>query len=333
MTNWLSLSKFEQVDLFNQISVQTGLPAYAIEKDAWVTLILRILFTSEISEHIIFKGGTSLSKAYGLIERFSEDIDLSIDRVYLGFKGDLSKGQIRKLRRKSHEFSLNQLPMILQSALSNYGISQTHYEIIVPNIKISDKDPEIVHINYKSVFETQSYLQSKVLLELGARSLIEPFENKTIQSIIDITYPDKFFSEEEFIAKTVVFNKTFLEKLILLHEEFQKPIERIRYNRMSRHLYDIVQIINNKDSNILLNNQELFNNICLHREKFTPIKNINYQTLSLSDLNFLPPTDFMDLYRKDYKEMQTNMIYGSSPKFSELIAQLNLFKNKLATSR
>jgi len=122
MSNWLSLDIEQQVDLFTQAGAVTGLPPFAIEKDAWVTLVLRMFFISELSEHIIFKGGTSLSKVYGLIKRFSEDVDLAIDREYLGYKGMLTKGEIRKLRRASHDFSLNQIPEILHAHLDAYGI-------------------------------------------------------------------------------------------------------------------------------------------------------------------------------------------------------------------
>ncbi|MDZ7765640.1 MAG: nucleotidyl transferase AbiEii/AbiGii toxin family protein [Melioribacteraceae bacterium] len=99
MTNWLTLNKKDQINLFNQVSFENRASPFAIEKDAWVTLVLRMLFDSELNQHIVFKGGTSLSKCYNLIERFSEDIDFSIDKSYLGFEENLSKGEIRKLRR------------------------------------------------------------------------------------------------------------------------------------------------------------------------------------------------------------------------------------------
>jgi len=327
ITNWLSLSKQQQIDLINQTGSQTGLPPYAIEKDAWVTLVLRMLFRSEICPYLVFKGGTSLSKAYNLIERFSEDIDLAISRDYLGFGGELSRGQIRKLRRKSHDFSANAFPQILQNQLSEYGIEEQLYEITVPNIKISDQDPEIVHVNYKSVFEEESYLQSRVLIEISARSLMEPFESKIIQSLIDQNNENTDFSEETFSVNTVIPEKTFLEKLILLHEEFQKPKEKIRYHRMSRHLYDIGQIINTEYGKKAIENRILFENILGHREMFTPVKTVDYKKLTLKSLSFLPPDDFLDLYRIDYREIQTNLIYGESLKFNKLIEQLISFKN------
>ncbi len=322
MNNWLSLSKEDQIELFSNISTKTGLQPFSIEKDAWVSLVLRILFSSEIGDHIIFKGGTSLSKVYNLIERFSEDIDFSIDRKYLGFDGELTKGQIRKLRRASHKFSAEVLPDILKKSFARYGVDEDLFNIEVPNVKVSDQDPEIIHVNYYSVFEEDSYLQSRVLIEMGARSLTEPMEIKSIKSIIDLHYPESEFTEGSFNVQAVSPEKTLLEKMILLHEEFQKEYDKIRYHRMSRHLYDIYQIIKTEYGNRTLKDSQLFTNICAHREKLTPVKNVDYKELTINTLKFTPPIKFMDLYRADYKEMQTTMIFGESPNFEKLIADI-----------
>jgi len=220
MSNWLSLDRRQQIDYFSQAHEESGLPPFAIEKDAWVTLVLRMLFASELSEHIVFKGGTSLSKVYGLIKRFSEDVDLAIDRSFFGYEGMLSKGKIRKLRRASHDFSLNKMPDILRAQLEVYGIDPDLYEIKVPNTEVSDQDPEIIYISYESVFAEESYLPDRVQIEIGARSLNEPFSTSNIRSIIDETFPDAGFKEEYFEVKAITPEKTFLEKMILLHEEF-----------------------------------------------------------------------------------------------------------------
>jgi len=320
--NWLNLSKQQQIDIFNQASAQTGLPSFAIEKDAWVTLVLRMLFSSELSPHIVFKGGTSLSKVYGLIERFSEDIDLSLNREYLGFGDDLSEGKIRKLRRASHSFSLNTLPDILEKQFDHYGIDGSLYDISVPNKKISDQDPEVVHINYESVFEEETYLESRVLIEIGARALNEPFEEKEIQAIIDEQFPESEFSDNPFPVKTIVPQKTFLEKMILLHEEFCKPTEKIKYKGMSRHLYDIDQIAGTEYGKRAIKDEVLFRNICNHRAQFTPIKVVDYDKLNIADLNFIPPENFIKQYKDDYAEMRDSMIYGDSLPFSELVNKL-----------
>jgi len=322
MTNWLNLPKQQQVDLLNQLSVRTGIQAQAIEKDAWVTLILRMIFNSQIEQHLVFKGGTSLSKAYWLIERFSEDIDIAINREYLGFNGDLTKAEIRKLRRKSHDFVSNEMLDILARQLNEYRIDSSLYQIIVENTKISDQDPETIKIKYQSVFEELPYLQNRVLIELGARSLLEPYSKTKINSIIDEHYPESIFTEKEFSVRTVIPEKTFLEKMILLHEEFQKPIEKIRHERMSRHLYDIGQIIKTEFGKRAIRDTELFNSIIEHRKKFTFVKSADYKNLSFEKLKIVPPKEFYKLYKKDYAEMQESMIYGESLAFDKLIEMI-----------
>ena len=104
MNEWLKLSKKRRVEILEQVNNRLGLPIQAVEKDWWVTMVLKAVFSSSFAEHFVFKGGTSLSKAYHLIDRFSEDIDLAIDRKFLGFDGELSKTQIKKLRKASGIF-------------------------------------------------------------------------------------------------------------------------------------------------------------------------------------------------------------------------------------
>lgn len=324
MNNWLTLSKEDQVELFTQVGVRMNLPPQAIEKDAWVTLMIRMIFNSELASQFIFKGGTSLSKAFNLIQRFSEDIDLSIDRSYLGFNGELTKGEIRKLRRACHTFVSEKLTSILTSELNSYGIDKSLYNILVENEKISDQDPETIQVNYQSVFEEVSYLPKRVLIEVSARSLREPFQDVKINSFIDQQYPEMDFVEPLFKVQATNPQKTFLEKLILLHEEFEKPADKIRHLRMSRHFYDIGQILDSKYGLDALQDTELFKNIVEHRKVLTPVKTTNYATLSLETLNISPLEGQLKKYRSDYKEMQVSMIYGSSDDFDALLEKINM---------
>ena len=322
MNNWLTLPKEEQIQLFTQIGVRTNLPPQAVEKDAWVTLILRMIFNSELANHLIFKGGTSLSKAFNLIERFSEDIDLGIDRNYLGFEGHLSKGQIRKLRRACHTFVSNDLYELLLKQLTDYGIDDNLYEMVVENTQVSDQDPETIKVNYQSLFEDVPYLPKRVLIEVSARSLIEPNQEVVIKSMIDEHYPETDFSEEDFTVNATNPQKTFLEKLILLHEEFQKPKEKIRHLRMSRHFYDIGQILNSDYGVKALKNTTLFESIIAHRRILTPMKTTDYNGLTLKNLNIIPPDELIENYKSDYKEMQDSMIHGESLDFDELLQNI-----------
>ncbi len=322
--NWLNLPENKQKELFEQLSYKTGIVPQAIEKDAWGTLALRMLFTSEIAKHLTFKGGTSLSKVYGLINRFSEDIDISINREFLGFKGDLTKGEIRKLRRKSHDFTLNVMTKIIQTQLTKYQINPNQYEIIVENTKISDQDPETIKINYKSVFREIEYIPQRVLIEIGARSSLEPFETKQVNSIIDENFPDLPISEKPFSVNVIRPEKTLLEKMILLHEEFTKPIEKIRHFRMSRHYYDIAQIIVTDYGKNALQDKKLFGQIIRHREKYTPIKTVDYSKLTIETLKIFPNEKILELYKKDYKQMKESMIYGKKQNFEEILETIKM---------
>ncbi len=211
---------------------------------------------------------------------------------------------------------------ILRKEFKNYNIDNHLFNIEVKNTKISDQDPEIIEIEYKSVFNELPYIKQKVLIEIGARSLLEPVEDKEIKSIISEYYPDNSFDDKAFIVKTISPEKTFLEKLILLHEEFTKPLDKIRYHRMSRHLYDIGEILSTKYGINALKNTKLFDEIIAHRKIFTPIKTVNYSELQIDKLNILPPKDFLKKYEDDYLEMQENMIYGDSMTFKYLINKI-----------
>jgi hypothetical protein len=300
-----------------------GLPPQAIEKDVWVTLMLRMIFTSDHADHFIFKGGTSLSKAFNLINRFSEDIDLGIDRKYLGYEGDLTPGLVRKLRRKCHSYVSGDLKNILENKLIDYGIDPRSYELKVENTQVSDQDPETILVNFKSLFDEVSYLPNNIKIEVSARSLIEPNQKVSIQSWIDQQYPGAAFIGEPFEVIATDPRKTFLEKLILLHEEFQKPSEKIRYYRMSRHFYDLDQLLNSEFGTAALEDKDLFESIIAHRRVLTPVKTTNYDSIELKSLNIIPPAEHLENYKADYKEMRLSMIHGKSLEFISILDRIN----------
>ncbi len=130
MNNWIKIPEKERADILNSVAITTGLPNVAIEKDWWVTMVLRALFSCECAPHIVFKGGTSLSKAWNIIERFSEDIDIAIDRSFFGFEGKLRRKQITSLRRASCSYTKNNLKDELNNKLQEAGING--YSLSIP---------------------------------------------------------------------------------------------------------------------------------------------------------------------------------------------------------
>jgi len=323
MIKFLQIPDTEKRRIYQDVSNKMGLPPQAIEKDVWVTLMLRMIFTSNHANHFIFKGGTSLSKAFNLIDRFSEDIDLGIDRKYLGFDGNLNLGQVRKLRRACHAYVSGDLKNLLENQLSAYGVDTDSYELFVENNQISDQDPETIQVNFKSLFDEVSYLANNIKIEVSARSLIEPNQRVQIQSWIDQQYPGDAFVAAPFEVIATDPRKTFLEKLMLLHEEFQKPTDKIRYYRMSRHFYDLDQLMNSEFGHAAIEDKELFESIIAHRRVLTPVKTTNYDSIELKSLNIIPPTELLENYKADYKEMQTSMIHGKSIKFMDILERIN----------
>ncbi|GHT51482.1 nucleotidyltransferase [Bacteroidia bacterium] len=340
MNNFLNLSPNEQVRYINEAVFSLNLPPEAIEKDIWVTAVLRALFALPYAEHISFKGGTSLSKCWNVIERFSEDVDIAINREYFGFQGDtFTIKQISKnLRKAACKFCRNTLQYDLAKQLEQDDVSPNLFSIEMNITDVTTIDPEKIFINYKSLFaenqgnNAESYIKPVVVLEANGRSMKEPLEKVTIQSFIDEVFADRAFAETPFEIQAVAPERTFLEKICLLHEEFAKhDQEKIRVNRMSRHLYDIVRMLDTPIAAKALNNNELYKSIIAHRRMFIAIKGFDYDTLLPATINIIPPDSIIANWEDDYKKMQT-MIYGESPPFSVIIdniKHLNGVVNKI----
>ena len=327
-TTWLTISKERRVDLLNQATGLTGLPGPAIEKDWWVTLALNASFSLPYSGNIIFKGGTSLSKGWNLIERFSEDIDLAIDRKFFGFHSDISKNKIKNLRKKSCEFiSTVFLDDLKQQFAEWKAIDEC--SLNAQSVKDSDKDPQIIEIHYNSVFDRSDYLQQRVLIEVSSRSLMEPFESRGINSIIATAIPDRTFASDPFIISTVLPQKTFLEKIFLLHEEFSQPTDEIRVNRLSRHLYDIEKIMDTEYGKAALSDTALYKGIVAHREKFNRLRGLDYSNHVPVKIKIIPPDTVIKAWETDYQTMIQHMIYGDPLNFDNLIKRIQKLQKRI----
>jgi hypothetical protein len=320
-TNWLKLSKERRIEILNQATALTGLPSVAIEKDWWVTLALNASFSMSYSKNIVFKGGTSLSKGWNLIERFSEDIDLAIDRKFFGFDGDISKTQIKNLRKQSCEFISTIFLEDLTKILTEWKAID-ECKLIAQPIKDSDKDPQVIEIHYNSVIDTSEYLPQRVLIEVSSRSLMEPIELRKINSILSENFPQQGFVTIPFAIQTVLPQRTFLEKIFLLHEEFSQDPEKIRIDRISRHLYDLEKLMDTKHGIEALKNRDLYKNIVAHREKFNPLRGLDYSNHIPSKINILPPDAVLKDYERDYNAMTSFMIYGEPLKFDHLMKRV-----------
>lgn len=323
MNNYFNLSIEQQRMVLNQAAGKTGLPAQAIEKDLWVTTILQMVFELPIAKHLVFKGGTSLSKVWNVIHRFSEDIDLAIDPSIWGFEGDLTKKQIKRLRKASSLFVRDELCQSVQEAVVAKGLDRWLQVEADPDGEGDGTYPEprVIHILYKSLFdEGLAYLHSEVKLEVGARSLLEPTEEAFVSSILEDELSIRTSLERVGIP-TAIAEKTFLEKAFLLHELFSSQSLR-EANRKSRHLYDLAQMMKTDIAERALADDELWNTIHHHRELYTSMSGVDYTPDIRKRIRLLPPDDVLPAWRRDYRDMQSAMIYGEKPSFEVLMEKM-----------
>lgn len=331
LQEWFKLTDQNRLNIFLNTSKQKELSISAVEKDWWVVQTLSIIFSMEYSEVLIFKGGTSLSKGWNLIQRFSEDIDLALDREFLGFSGELTKGDIRKLRRKSYQFITEVFTEELKNKFEELGFKNVLVKY--REVENHDQDPLIIEVYYPTLTATDSYVKPAVLVEVGSRSLKEPFTQRSFGTIVSEVFTDRPFADKAITIPVVNPERTFLEKIFLLHEEFQKPQDKIRVERLSRHLYDIEKLSRTKYADIALHDTELYNTIVKHRERFTPISGIDYTNHSPDKIKFIPPDTILKDWQQDYESMTQTMIYDNPLPFNELINRLTELQKRINTSQ
>lgn len=195
------------------------------------------------------------------------------------------------------------------------GIAKDKYQVYVDITPVSTTDPEIININYDSAltFSVDEkkclYILPKIKVEVSGRSMSEPVREVPIESMIDQIYPKAPFSEPKFNVRTVLPERTFLEKIFLLHEEFAKDKELIRIERMSRHMYDIGQMLKTPIAENAIRNKQLYRQVVEHRHTFIGLRGFDYDSLYPNTLNFIPPTSIIELWKADYENMRLNMIY------------------------
>lgn len=157
----------------------------------------------------------------------------------------------------------------------------------------------------------------------------EPVSEIALDSMIDQVYPKAPFTEQKFMVRAVLPERTFLEKVFLLHEEFAKSRDLIRIERMSRHMYDIGQMLKTPIAECAINDAVLYRQVVEHRRSFIGLRGFNYNTLYPATLNIVPPASVIEQWKADYENMRLHMIYGESVSFEELINSLKDLNSKI----
>lgn len=329
MTNWNELSNNEKIAAIQNVAGIKHIPPQAVEKDLWVTILLQMVFTTPFADKIVFKGGTSLSKVFGKIDRFSEDIDLALDRTLFGVEGDITKKQLKKLRKDSSLFVNDTFLKELEKVIMENG----YKDLVItaePNGE-GDKtypEPRKIFIEYRSLFrETLDYIKPRVMLEIGARSMIEPTVQTHIQSLIEMNIPDLSTTLLNPVVTTAVIEKTFLEKAFLIHELFTTNAGAIA-SRKSRHLYDLEKMMDEPFAAKAIQDDEMWETISHHRQVFTSMADVDYTPDIRKRIVLVPPQPFIREWRDDYDAMRNTMIFGPSLPFDDLISRISTLEKR-----
>ncbi len=333
MDAFLRLPPERRALLFSEGAKRLGLSAAAVEKDFWVTWTLRELFSlSELGEHLTFKGGTSLSKGWKLIERFSEDIDIVVDRAHLGFGGDrISRSGINSLRRQARAWVAEALlPALRSSAARRLGAAEAEGLALAP--ETDDPELQTLVFDYPRLdIPGSEYIRPVVRIECGARSETEPAETPAIGPLLYEVLPP-LDGPRELRVRTIAARRTMLEKAMLLHEERQRPAERRRPSRLSRHYYDLWCLSRRGIGEEALADAGLFERVARHRELFWSQSWVDYSTLRRGFLQLLPAESEIPSWTDDYAAMG-EMIFGEPPAFDEILAEVARFQSRLNSVR
>lgn len=318
-----ALSKKDKAELFQATAEKMAITPAAAEKDFWITWVLTTVFEdAEFSQQLRFKGGTSLSKCYGAIERFSEDIDLILSWSELtedSPTADRSKTQQLKLNKNINESAQVFIRETILPKLNQImdGICTA---------ELDTNDPHSINVHYPAVFAA-GYLRPQVKLEIGPLAAMLPMEHKIISSYAAQYFP-QVFSEPETSVPTIKAERTFWEKLTILHAEAHRPADKQLPVRYARHYYDVYQLEKAGIAEQAIQNIQLLEEVVTFKQKFYPAGWASYESATQKELRLLPSEHHQNALEKDYQAMK-EMIFGEKPEFNEIIQCLEHLQDQI----
>lgn len=323
---FLQLTAEERREACRIAGDQMLLRAASIEKDFWICWTLRELFSRPgIGEHLTFKGGTSLSKGWNLIQRFSEDLDLTVDRAHLGFGGEHSpEAAPSATQRRQRLEAMNETCVAYVQNTIRAALEERIAERIPDgHITIDPEDPLSLLFGYPTVFPPDRYLRPAVKMEFGARSDIDPSETPEIRPYLIETLPD--LGGGAFHVRALSPKRTFWEKAMLLHEEGYR--EEGPKPRLARHYYDVWCLIGAGVSEQAVADCDLFDRVVQHRRTYFR-HGRGQDTLRRGSLRLMPMRVHMAAWQRDYDAMRESMFFGDTPQFIQILEPIGEFESR-----
>lgn len=340
MDTFLTQPVERQRVIYEEAGRRLGLSAGSVEKDLWVCWTLRALFRLPSSgPHLTFKGGTSLSKGWKLIERFSEDIDIVIDREFLGFGGADAPEDAPSNKQRAKR--LESLMLAAQHHIRDVLGPSLEQEIrrLLPSRGLwkvepdaDDSDGQTLLFHYPPAMGDTVYVRPVVKIELGARSDTEPSATPEITPYLADVFPDDV-PNSRFTVRAVAPERTFWEKAALLHEEAYREGLAVPKARLARHYYDLWRLITQGVAERAALDTDLFDRVAAHRAVFFRRSRDAQQSFKPGSLRLVPAGDRRAQWQRDYEAMRESMFFGEAPEFDEILAVVRGFEDRFNAGR
>ena len=337
MDDFAKLPSEERQTYFEQAAAQRGLTAQVIEKDFWVCWSLRRLFSlSEFRDHLTFKGGTSLSKVYQAIERFSEDVDVAIERSFLGFGGDnepetggSGQQQPRRIAALKEACQVavadRMMPQLKEAVAGALGNDSTWTLSLDP----ADPDRQSLLFRYPPAISSglSPYFAASVKFEFGARSDHFPIEKGSITPYIADELADAI-SDKETQVRVLSAARTFWEKATILHMLYHQPAGKRVAPRMSRHYYDLFGLAQSDVLDQALATLDLLDRVADFKQVYFKAGWAKYDEARPGTLRLMPNEQLSNLLAGDYEDMQP-MFFSDPPPFQQILDLLPTLENRI----
>lgn len=332
----------DRMDLFSAAARRRSLTPEIIEKDFWVCWTLKRVFTlPDPPAGLLFKGGTSLSKVFGIIDRFSEDVDLSFNRAELGFVGETDPLNATTGKKRKHGLEAltktcqriirdKLLPQLV--AVFDTALGESLSEAWSIEIAGDDPDGQTLLFRYPSGNRPRpdgepAYIQPAVRLEIGARSDHWPAVEGTVTPYAATEFPDAF-KEPACNVHVLSAGRTFWEKATILHMWHHAPADKKFRDRQSRHYYDVVRLYQHELGMAAVKDIDLLLKVARHKKVFFPAAWARYEDAKRGTLRIVPPDTRLSELEQDYRKMQ-EMIFGEPPSFESLLDTLREIERKI----
>ena len=328
---YLVLTPRERLEVLDAAARQLGVAASILEKDYWVCRTLGALFAlPELGEHLVFKGGTSLSKAYRLIDRFSEDVDVSLHREFLGFgppaEPEAAAGKEQRRRLEAlQEACTKTIHVRLRPALAA-SMHQQLGEETAWSIEIDAEDPQTLLFYYPQAGAASlAYIQPSVRIEFGARSDRWPSEPQKIRSYLSEALNQPL---GQATVQTLAAERTFWEKATLLHAEAHRDPGQSMPARYARHYHDLARMALSPVAERALADVELRKRVVTHKSVYFRSAWARYDLAVPATFRLLPPPARRAELIHDHQSMK-QMFFRPPPEINEVLKTLERLEEKI----